>query len=801
MNKVCVYAIFKNEDKNIYEWLSCVKDADLIVMLNNSEDHSGTEIIQKFIEDNNCNNIHEVFCEESLYDVGFSYLRNKALYTAKDIIKDNMTSDDEWIFVSLDLDEFLEPNGIQKIKNLWKAEYDMMYIRGDMYNPDGSVNCSGDIYHKIHSSNPNIKWIRFVHELIEKSGTPLDECNIYHPNNDIVHYTHEPDQTKEHEYYTLLKQAHKKEPMDVKNNMYLAWGAYEHQEYENYFKYINDALHYILTNKNDEYYQNPEYIIMCHLNIANYYNIKEDYENACKHYEIIHKDYINTNKFDKFRRVYFEAAQTYSIIYNIDHNVIHLFRAMQLFEETLSIKTHPFCFVDNNALYETDNYLYFSLSSIYFELSNSKFLSLNERREYLEKSIEYLINILEGESDVLKVEAESVKDDIVNRLKEFSKKYGVTRNENKICVYAICKNEEQFVDKWCESMKEADYVVVLDTGSTDNTVQKLREHGVIVDVKTYDPWRFDTPRNDAMDLIPEDANILISTDLDEILEPGWADILREKWIDGVHERATYKYSWSHLPNGESGRIFHYNKIHSRKWIWRYPVHELLWNVKTKSELYPVHESLYLFNEIHLHHYPDQTKSRGSYLPLLELRAEENKDDYYGLIYLSHEYYYRCFYDKSIETLNKVLTYHDNECNDIERASCYLFMGDDYVCLKDNDKAKDSYMKAIDVSPLYREAYMNLAKVYLDEQDYDNAIYWVKEGITKSVRQYTWLERDLSWTYEPYDLLTLACYYSGRRAESIAYAAKALSYEPSNPRLKENLELCIEGTNDIDLIRL
>ena len=43
--------------------------------------------------------------------------------------------------------------------------------------------------------------------------------------------------------------------------------------------------------------------------------------------------------------------------------------------------------------------------------------------------------------------------------------------ENRICVYAITKNEEQFVEKWYESMKEADAVVVLDTGSTDNTVE------------------------------------------------------------------------------------------------------------------------------------------------------------------------------------------------------------------------------------------------------------------------------------------------------------------------------------------
>ena len=34
----------------------------------------------------------------------------------------------------------------------------------------------------------------------------------------------------------------------------------------------------------------------------------------------------------------------------------------------------------------------------------------------------------------------------------------------KICVYAISKNEEKFVSRWVNSMKEADEIYVLDTG-------------------------------------------------------------------------------------------------------------------------------------------------------------------------------------------------------------------------------------------------------------------------------------------------------------------------------------------------
>ena len=48
----------------------------------------------------------------------------------------------------------------------------------------------------------------------------------------------------------------------------------------------------------------------------------------------------------------------------------------------------------------------------------------------------------------------------------------------KINVYAIAKNEEQFVKRWVNSMKEADNIYVLDTGSTDNTVKLLKELGV-----------------------------------------------------------------------------------------------------------------------------------------------------------------------------------------------------------------------------------------------------------------------------------------------------------------------------------
>ena len=77
----------------------------------------------------------------------------------------------------------------------------------------------------------------------------------------------------------------------------------------------------------------------------------------------------------------------------------------------------------------------------------------------------------------------------------------------KVCVYAICKNEAQFVDRWMDSMSEADSVVVLDTGSTDDTVEKLRRRGAQVTVEIISPWRFDTARNRSLELAPPNADL------------------------------------------------------------------------------------------------------------------------------------------------------------------------------------------------------------------------------------------------------------------------------------------------------
>ena len=145
----------------------------------------------------------------------------------------------------------------------------------------------------------------------------------------------------------------------------------------------------------------------------------------------------------------------------------------------------------------------------------------------------------------------------------------------KICVYAISKNEEKFVKRWTESMKEADEIYVLDTGSTDKTVDLLKENDVHVVKKEINPWRFDVARNESLQLLPKDTDICVCTDLDEVFQKGWREKLEEVWQKNT-TRIKYTYNWKLDENNNPLVSFYTEKIHKLSgYKWKNPVHEIL----------------------------------------------------------------------------------------------------------------------------------------------------------------------------------------------------------------------------------
>ena len=126
--------------------------------------------------------------------------------------------------------------------------------------------------------------------------------------------------------------------------------------------------------------------------------------------------------------------------------------------------------------------------------------------------------------------------------------------------------------------------------------------------------------------------------------------------------------------------------------------------------------------------------------------------------------------------------------DLERANFYMFMGDDYLALGQAETAVQCYLKAISKAPEYRDPYMHLAE-WLQTNNYNlAAIGYVREALKRTVRQYSWLEGDATWSYVPYDILSRAYFYLGEYEKSAAAAAVALSKDPDNKRLQDNWKI-------------
>ena len=184
----------------------------------------------------------------------------------------------------------------------------------------------------------------------------------------------------------------------------------------------------------------------------------------------------------------------------------------------------------------------------------------------------------------------------------------------KLCVYAICKNEISRIQKWLDSVREADYIVVLDTGSTDGTYEFLqKQEGIILEQQIIEPFRFDVARNKALELIPDDCDICLPLDIDQEMVKDFSIKLKQAWLPNVsimyfpqYYRTTHKAGrWAaHLRN---------------KATWKYPVYEqLITDGKTAETL----------ATMVVHDWDMMRESHELYPELAELGMKENPTDPY-----------------------------------------------------------------------------------------------------------------------------------------------------------------------------
>ena len=359
----------------------------------------------------------------------------------------------------------------------------------------------------------------------------------------------------------------------------------------------------------------------------------------------------------------------------------------------------------------------------------------------------------------------------------------------KICVYAISKNEEKFAERWYNSMKEADSVVVLDTGSTDRTVELLSSFGAVVETQVIQPWRFDVARNASMNLIPPDTDICVCTDLDEIFEPGWRKKLEDAWLPGTTQ-ARYRYTWNFNDDGSEGTVFFIEKAHAYgMFVWKHPVHEVLSYTGTAAE------KIVTAVGVQLNHRADNFKSRASYLPLLELSVEEDPTDDRNMHYLGREYLFHSEWDKSIATLKRHLQLPSATCAD-ERAASMRYIARCFTAKNQPQEALCWYYRAIAEAPYLREAYVEAALLLYQQKEWEGVLYFCLQALKISERTASYICEAQAWGYLPWDLAALGYYYTGNYEKALEYESQAAQLNPTDPRIQSNLKIMKNHVNDL-----
>lgn len=364
-----------------------------------------------------------------------------------------------------------------------------------------------------------------------------------------------------------------------------------------------------------------------------------------------------------------------------------------------------------------------------------------------------------------------------------------------IHIYTIAKNEEKFVERWVQSCKDADGLHVLDTGSTDKTVEKLKALGVNVKSTTFEPWktleeydaivkrggkpwRFDAARNENMDMIPDDADICLQVDMDEVMKEGWKKDILKKWRWDTNRMRFYYASSMNTDfdtatkEGHKPRhVLYYDKLHSRHgWEWKKPVHEILMPKTGTTEVgVDTHETLY-------YHYPDAGKSRWSYLPMLELAVREEPEDPRNWIYYGRELYFNGQNEVAIATLSRFLNMPGAGWN-FERCYACTLIADCYDRQKNNDMKERWLLKACAEEPNQREGWVKLADHYRLAGDNLAGYVAVLRALKVPHSWRVYCSDTSAYGAWPHDLANILGFHAGFKEQAIRHGWNALKTDP------------------------
>lgn len=260
-----------------------------------------------------------------------------------------------------------------------------------------------------------------------------------------------------------------------------------------------------------------------------------------------------------------------------------------------------------------------------------------------------------------------------------------------LSIVLIVKNEEKVLEKCLETVKEADEIIICDTGSTDKTLEIARKY---TDKIYYFKWcdDFAQARNYAKSKAT--GKWILSIDADETLQSNGIELIRRAIKDAeknnkrtVHvvmiggSTFTFPRLFKNIPEFYwIGAIHNYTSIDDN----------CISDIKIKYGYSPAHEQ-------------DPDRALRILKKEVETKPELSREKYY----LAREYWYRKDYEKAIKWF---LEYADNSLFIPQRIDAYLYIARCYKALNDLRLAHQYCLKAISINTNFKEAILFMAEI-------------------------------------------------------------------------------------------
>ncbi|QZE57021.1 beta-1,4-glycosyltransferase [Erwinia phage pEa_SNUABM_32] len=295
----------------------------------------------------------------------------------------------------------------------------------------------------------------------------------------------------------------------------------------------------------------------------------------------------------------------------------------------------------------------------------------------------------------------------------------------RICVAAICRNEEKNIGEWLKHVAKADAISIVDTGSEDQTtniISAFTHPNLYHMFDVSEERNLGASRELAATPFSED-DLVVWLDIDERFDdPDWVETLRNtKHIK--HAEAV----WILMRNGDS----HYQQMKAyrrRSYFWKYRAHEVLSSRKPGQNLRWVEASFAT------DHYPDQTKPRNYLLELGKDVGDYPHDDRCSFYY-ARELCYAVSYNERPDLL-------DDARREVDRLAGIAKWAD-YVSIANLELAKATFKqgftqeaiaacyRAIAYRPDRIECYGMIADIFYRHNDMMNAVGMAIQGIDAS----------------------------------------------------------------------